>query len=168
MSSLKHTLRKLDQDDSRLYEQLRTRPRQHFSQNFKMETFICVTGTAPSKKQAFQRRAKKARFRTPRMTPVPLHRPLTLVGRVAEISTFSLSQSSARAAPTGKHTHVYTASSWVQNWKQNWNSCPFSIFMIKTSFTLFFLKKTTQKSRFSRKTFFQKIDEFLLFLLRKP
>ena len=141
MISLKHTLKTLDQDHSRLYEQLRRRPRQHFSQNFTTETFTYIAGTTPSKKQAFRRRAKKARFRTPRMTSIPLHRPLTLVGRVAEISTFSLSQSSARAAPTGKHTHVYTASRWVQNWKQNWNSCPFSIFMIKTSFTLFLLKK---------------------------
>ena len=86
----------------------------------------------------------------------------------SRISTFSFSKSTARVPPTAKHTHVYTASSWVQNWKQNWNSCPFSIFMIKTSFTLFFLKKTTQKSRFSIKFFFQKIDEFLLFLLGGP
>ena len=155
MISLKHTLKTLDQDHSRLYEQLRRRPRQHFSQNFKMETFTCITGTAPSKKQAFRRRAKKARFRTPRMTPVPLHRPLTLVGRVVGISTFSFSKSPGVVPPTAKHTHVYTASSWVQNWKQNWNSCPFSIFMIKTSFTLFLLKKTTKKSRFSKKYFWQ-------------
>ena len=149
------TLKENKKTRSLLYEQLRRRPRQHFLQNFKLKTFKPIAGAVSSKKRTFRRRAKRARFRTPRMTPVPLHRPLTLVGRVAEISTFSLSQSSARAAPTGKHTHVYTASSWVQNWKQNWNSCPFSIFMIKTSFTLFLLKKTTKKSRFSKKYFWQ-------------
>ena len=88
------------------------------------------------------------------MTPEPLDRPLTLVDKQNGISTFSFSQSTDRVPLTSKYIHVYNSSSWVQNWKQNWNSCPFSIFMIKTSFTLFFLKKTTQKSRFSIKTFF--------------
>ena len=120
------------------------------------------------KKRTFRRRAKKAQFRTPRMTPVPLHRPLTLVGRVAEISTFSLSQSSARAAPTGKHTHVYTASSWVQTWKQNWNSCPFSIFMIKTNFTLFLLKKTTKNLDFRKNIFDNKSMHSYFFSWANP
>ena len=142
MISLKHTLKKLDQDHSRLYEQLRTRPRQHFSQNFKMETFTCITGTAPSKKQAFRRRAKKARFRTPRMTPEPLDRPLTLVDKQNGISTFSFSQSTDRVPLTSKYIHVYNSSSWVQNWKQNSKSRRFGKVMIKTSFTLFSIKKT--------------------------
>ena len=108
---IKETLRKLDWIRSQLYEQLRRRPRQHFLQNFKLKTLKPIAGAVSSKKRTFRRRAKKARFRTPRMTPVPLHRPLTLVGRVVGISTFSFSKSPGVVPPTAKHTHVYTASS---------------------------------------------------------
>ena len=165
MHFLKETLLKLNQDRSRLQEQLRRRPKQHFAQNLKLYTCAYNPSAVPFKKQTFLRRAKLARFCEPRMTPEPLDRPLTLVGKQNGISTFSFSKSTDRVPLTSKYIYVYNSSSWVQNWKQNWNSCPFSIFMIKTSFTLFFLKKTTQKSRFSRKIFFQKIDEFFFFFL---
>ena len=72
-----------------------------------------------------------------------------LRGRVSGISTFSFSKSPDGVPPTSRHPNVYTASHWVQNWKQNWNCPPFRFFMIETSFTLFFLRKTTKKSKFS-------------------
>ena len=128
--------------DSLLYEQLGNRPRQHFLQNFKLNTFEPIASTVSSKKQTFRRRAKKPRFRTPRMTPEPLDRPLTLVDKQNGISTFSFSKSTDRVPLTSKYIHVYNSSSWVQNWKQNSKSRRFGKVMIKTSFTLFSIKKT--------------------------
>ena len=77
MHFLKETLLKLNQDRSRLQEQLRRRPKQHFAQNFKLYACAYNTSAVPLKKQAFLRRAKLARFCEPRMTPEPLDPPLT-------------------------------------------------------------------------------------------
>ena len=124
-----------------------------FRRILKWERLHVLRAPLLRKKQAFRRHAKKARFRPPRMTPVPLHRPLTLVSKQNGISTFSFSQSTDRVPLTSKYIHVYNSSSWVQNWKQNWNSCPFSIFMIKTSFTLFFIKENDPKIEIFEKIF---------------
>ena len=142
MHFLKETLLKLNQDRSRLHEQLRRRPKQHFAQNLKLYTCAYNPSAVPFKKQTFLRRAKLARFCEPRMTPEPLDRPLTLVDKQNGISTFSFSQSTDRVPLTSKYIHVYNSSSWVQNWKQNSKSRRFGKVMIKTSFTLFSKKKT--------------------------
>ena len=142
MHFLKETLLKLNQDRSRLQEQLRRRPKQHFAQNLKLYTCAYNPSAVPFKKQTFLRRAKLARFCEPRMTPEPLDRPLTLVDKQNGISTFSFSQSTDRVPLTSKYIHVYNSSSWVQNWKQNSKSRRFGKVMIKTSFTLFSKKKT--------------------------
>ena len=77
MHFLKESLLKLNQSRSRLYEQLRRRPKQHFAQNSELYACAYNTSAVPLKKQAFLRRAKLARFCEPRMTPEPLDPPLT-------------------------------------------------------------------------------------------
>ena len=86
-----------------------------------------------------------------------------LRGRVSGISTFSFSKSTDAVPPTSRHPNVYTASHWVQNWKQNWNCPPFRFFMIETSFTLSFLRKTTKKSKFSPRRAKKNIYNLLVF-----
>ena len=49
----------------RLYEQLRTRPKVHFSQNFKLYTFKYNAGADSFKNKAFSRRPQNAPFSTP-------------------------------------------------------------------------------------------------------
>ena len=138
---------------SQLYEQLGNRPRQHFSQKNKLYT-IPTSNLARACKNKKKREARRTRW-------------IKSSPRERSSSTKIFLQSLTRARVREKQEDpphlersvlkigtLHLGSRTERTPKAKIKSCPFSIFMIDTSFTLFFLRKTTQKiAIFEKKKF---------------
>ena len=145
LKKLYESLRKLVWVRSLLYEQLRNRPKHRFSQNAKLQTRKHNKGAAPSKNNAFWRRAKIARFFAHRE-----HHPHTpsLPYRISKAPLRYFSTLHPPAPPPklkiGTLEVNYPTHSAP---KFQLDPSRFGIFRIKTSFLMFFLRKMKKYSK---------------------
>ena len=142
---LYESLRKLVWVRSLLYEQLRNRPKHRFSQNAKLQTRKHNKGAAPSKNNAFGRRAKIARFFSHRE-----HHPHTpsLPYRISKAPLRHFSTLHPPATPPKLKIGTLKVNPPTHSApKFQLDPSRFGIFRIKTSFLMFFLRKMKKYSK---------------------